>query len=227
MFRFTSHIRVCFLTTVVVTFIGLFGCSEDSVTPIEKQPPGLPAATTPDTVVINLIKVYTERNFNDYRSLLDTNFLSVISPEAKYVWSRCGVVVEEDHFDRTADIEIHRKLFSGEAGRYCAQQIDPIVETNCWEFERLTEWTPISQEDVPFAGQEGMWAKYTLSMVFKESDNANWSVDQTIDFFVKPFEDNGETKWKLLGTRHFGPTLLEGDKSTSTTLSMVKLLYRT
>lgn len=227
MFRFTLNIRMYFLAIAVVAFMGLIGCSEDSVTPKENHPPELPAAIAPDSVVVNLINVYTDRSISNYERLLDTNFLSVISLEAKYVWSRCGVVIEEDHFDRTADIEIHRRLFAEEAGLYCNRQIDPIVEIECWEIERLTEWTPISQDDTTFAGQEGMRASYRLNMDFTESDTAHWSANQIIEFLVKSYQDNGETRWKLLGTRHSGSGLLKDDKSTSTTLSMVKLLYRT
>lgn len=160
----------------------------------------LPPARTPEQLLKNFRTVYAKMDATGYRDLLHDDYKMMLLPETKETWGW----EDNYYFDKTEEVAIHTKMFSGEPGHDAAGNlVHPIDSIIVDLLEIQGTWEKIEEADIDFGGYTGgKWANYELLIQFWDADRSHkYEVQQDVNFFAVPVTEDGETIWKMLGQR--------------------------
>ncbi len=171
--------------------------------------PDLPYPSNPDILMENFERIYTEMRIDDFRDMLHQNYKTVLLPSTLAEWEQGGNPLAEDVFYRDGEIRIHEHMFSGNTGLDANGTTVPAIDSIQVDYmQKVGSWEPIPDSDEHFAGEGGYWALFNVLIYFNNPDQHRFEVRQDVEFYVVPVDDNGRTKWLLLGQRgHEPPTI--------------------
>ena len=159
-----------------------------------------------DKLMENFERIYTEIRIDDFRDMLHVDYKTVLLPSTLLEWEQGGNPLAEDVFYRDDEIRIHENMFSGNTGLDAAgTTIPPIDSIQVDILERIGSWENIPESDDHFAGFSGRWALFNVLIYFNNPDQHRFEVRQDVEFYVVPTDDDGRTKWLLLGQRGLEP----------------------
>lgn len=168
--------------------------------------PTLPYPNNPDQVIANFQTIYTELRIDDFRDMLHSDYKTVLLPSTLAEWEQGGNPLAADVFYRDDEIRIHENMFSGNTGLDAAGVTVPPIDSIQIDYINKTgSWEPIPETDEHFAGFGGYWAMFNVLLYFNNPDQHRYEVRQDVEFYVVPTDDDGRTKWLLLGQRGIEP----------------------
>jgi hypothetical protein len=159
----------------------------------------LPPATTREKLMINFETIYTEMRFDDFQDMLHEDYKTILLSDTLEEWGWA----DDYYFDRTIELDIHRKMFGGQTGLDSnGNIIHPIDSILVDVLELQGTWEKIPEDDLYFGGYDGWWGHYRVELQFKDADNSHrFVVQQAVNFFVAPVDVNGRDIWVMLGQR--------------------------
>jgi hypothetical protein len=187
----------------------------------------LPYPSNPDILMQNFERIYTEMRTDDFRNMLHTEYKTVLLPSTIAQWAQSGNPLTSDFFDRATEITIHENIFSGNVGLDpIGQTIPPIDSIQVDYIVKMGAWEPVPEADPVFGGLNGYWALFNILIYFTNPDQHRFEVRQDVEFYVVPVDDNGQTRWLLLGQRGHEPMNGNIIATESISLCFLKSLYR-
>jgi len=168
----------------------------------------LPYASNPDILIQNFETIYVETRIDDFRDMLHNDYKTVLLPSTLAEWEQGGNPLAEDVFYRDDEIRIHENMFSGNSGLSPVGVVIPPIDSVTVDYiEKAGSWEPIPDGDEHFGGFGGYWALHHVLIYFNKPDQSRYMVEQDVEFYVIPTDDNGRTKWLLLGQRGLEPAI--------------------
>lgn len=166
---------------------------------------GLPFASTPDILMSNFREIYTGMLVDEFRDMLHENYKTILLNGTLDEWGW------EDgyYFDYTEEVNIHTNMFGGEPGFDAdGNKRHPIDKIDVDVLEPLTGWSATPSDDLLFGEIANMpastWANYRVDISFWDADLSHrWVVQQQVNFYVTQVQENGRTKYLMLGQRGF------------------------
>ncbi len=166
----------------------------------------LPFPSTPDILMQNFERIYTELRIDDFRNMLHAEYKTVLLPSTLAEWENAGNPLAAEVFYRDDEINIHENMFSGNTGLDAiGQTIPPIDSINVDYIQKNGSWEPIPESDEYFGGMGGYYALFNVLIYFNNPDQHRYEVRQDVEFYVVAVQDGGRNKWLLLGQRGHEP----------------------
>jgi hypothetical protein len=195
--------NILLLLMALALMVGPAGCifsPDDDDGNVGGNDNALPYPSDTEILIANFKRIYTEMRIDDFKAMLHSEYKTVLLPSTLEEWNDAGNPLAEDVFYREDEINIHQNMFSGNTGlRPNGDTVPPIASIQVDLLSKLTSWELIPESHVHFAGQGGYWALFHVNLSFYLPDGSRFQVQQDVEFYVVPTDDNGRTKWLLLG----------------------------
>lgn len=193
--------RLLMVMTLAALLIAPAGCifSPDDDPTIDPVVTELPPAKTKEILMSNFKKVYEDMNIEGFINLLDENYKTILLAETQDQWGWA----DDFYFNYTDEVSIHRKMFRGDPGvDPNGNTVHPIASIEVDLLEQMVGWLDIPNDDIDFGGYEGQYAPFRVTIQFHDADLTHrFLVQQQVNFYVIPVEQDGQTIWKMLGQR--------------------------
>ncbi len=171
------------LLTVLAFLTALAGgCFDPEDSPVDPDPAvsTFPFPDTAEKLMANFQAAYDSMDIAEYAFTLHEDFVFLFSSE-------CEIGPVGGAYSRTDDLLHTTRLLNGEAGydRVHARPLPAVRDIAFLQFENLTGWSEVSQDEPGFPG--GLKAMYAVTavMTLDTVDDNTYGIDSLQVFYVK------------------------------------------
>lgn len=182
-----------FLLALCSVFVLAAGCSDDEEILI-------PPIIGPDPVsnaVEPFVACYQDMDLAGLDEVLHEDFKMILLDGTRLDWE----MSLDENFEREEFLEIHRRIFRGDAGyEPDGTAVAPVDAIVCDQFEALDVWADIPPGDPNFGGTVGRIAPYYVTLRFLDAQlEHEYFVQHDVAVYSAPDTTESGIRYRLLG----------------------------